>query len=175
MVHAAHPFWRQRQDAGHLPSRYHGRQQHPHPLECTQERRVSVLSWQVPDVSAVRGPCPSPWQPGLFYGCSCWLVSHGECMTDWREEKTRKFTCGVKVLCIPYLTLTLPFRGSHIYGWRREENSWRPFWTTMLEAATACRELLRCGCKSQPLCSRKCKCHEASLLCTALCHCGGNC
>ena len=32
------------------------------------------------------------------------------------RNKTRKFTCGVKVLCIPYLTLTLPFRGSQLGG-----------------------------------------------------------
>ena len=45
---------------------------------------------------------------GFYALCSCWRVNHGECRTE------RKFKCGVKVLCIPYLTLTLPFRGSQL-------------------------------------------------------------
>ena len=29
----------------------------------------------------------------------------------------------------------------------------------------------KCGCKVKPLCSRKCKCHEAGFPCTTLCKC----
>ena len=34
------------------------------------------------------------------------------------------------------------------WGWKKKEpNGWEANWTTLPEATTACRELLRCGCK----------------------------
>jgi len=61
------------------------------------------------------------------------------------------------------------------HGWEKTATGWAPVWTRLPEAAIACRELLRCGCKKLPQCTRKCKCHEAGLPCTTLCGCGGNC
>ena len=49
----------------------------------------------------------------------------------------------------------------------------KPMWTTLPEASTASRELLRCGCKKA--CAGRCKCYKAALKCTALCQCGGEC
>lgn len=61
------------------------------------------------------------------------------------------------------------------WGWKRKDTGgWEVNWTTLPEAAQACRELLKCGCKKE--CSKgRCKCAKASLQCTALCHCGGLC
>ena len=56
------------------------------------------------------------------------------------------------------------------WGWVDPHN-WRPMWTTLPEASTAARELIRCGCKKG--CTGRCKCKKAALKCTALCHCGG--
>ena len=61
------------------------------------------------------------------------------------------------------------------FGWSKSARSWEPLWTLLPEAAKACRELLKCGCKAQPLCTRKCRCQNAALSCTALCKCGGKC
>ena len=60
------------------------------------------------------------------------------------------------------------------WGWKRKETAgWEVNWTTLPEAAKACRQLLRCGCKKG--CRGHCKCVKAALQCTALCHCGGAC
>ena len=61
------------------------------------------------------------------------------------------------------------------YGWRKDETGWTPHWSDLPEAAKACRELLRCCCKALPLCTKKCRCHEAGLGCTTLCACEGDC
>lgn len=58
------------------------------------------------------------------------------------------------------------------FGWTHHEQCWKPVWTLLPEAATACQELLKCGCKALPLCSKKCKCRDAGLSCTPLCFCG---
>ena len=60
------------------------------------------------------------------------------------------------------------------YGWIKSGEAWMPVWILLPEAAKASRELLKCGCKAKPLCSRKCS-HDAGLSCTALCQCGGLC
>jgi len=60
------------------------------------------------------------------------------------------------------------------WGWnKKSDGGWNITWTTLPEASEACRELLRCGCKNG--CRARCKCHKASLQCTALCQCGGQC
>ncbi len=63
------------------------------------------------------------------------------------------------------------------YGWalETEPEVWKPVWTKLPEVAKASQELLKCGCKALPLCSRKCKCKDVGLSCTPLCHCGGLC
>ena len=61
------------------------------------------------------------------------------------------------------------------YGWKKNDNFWVPVWTDLPEAAKASRELLKCGCKAEPLCTRKCLCKAAGLSCTGLCNCGGHC
>ena len=58
------------------------------------------------------------------------------------------------------------------WGWTNPD-AWKLFWTTPDEANNSCRELIRCGCKQR--CTGRCKCVKASLLCTALCLCGGDC
>merc|ERR1712082_71318 len=50
------------------------------------------------------------------------------------------------------------------YGWTKVADSWTPLWTLLPEAAKVCRELLKCGCKAEPLCSRKCRCKDAGYL-----------
>ena len=58
-----------------------------------------------------------------------------------------------------------------LYGWVKHDGSWEPFWTNLPEAATICKELLKCGCKTK--CKNRCKCAKASLKCTDLCSCKG--
>ena len=59
------------------------------------------------------------------------------------------------------------------FGWVRENNKWKPFWTDLPQAAKSCYELIKCGCKKG--CIRNCKCRNTQLKCTALCACGGDC
>ena len=59
------------------------------------------------------------------------------------------------------------------WGWEKNENGWKPVWTLLPQAQQICYELIHCGCKKG--CTRICKCVRASLLCTALCNCGGAC
>ncbi|XP_071792576.1 uncharacterized protein [Asterias amurensis] len=61
------------------------------------------------------------------------------------------------------------------YGWTKVASDWKPVWSLIPEAASVCRELLKCGCQTHPQCSRNCKCRKAGLSCTALCKCGGSC
>ena len=62
-----------------------------------------------------------------------------------------------------------------VFGWTKKDTNWEPKWTTLDEAATSCRQLIKCGCKSEPLCSKRCVCKSTVLRCTALCRCLGNC
>ena len=61
------------------------------------------------------------------------------------------------------------------FGWINDDNTWKPLWTTIPEAAKCCRQLIKCGRKAEPLCSRKCTCSSTGLGCTALCECRGSC
>ena len=36
------------------------------------------------------------------------------------------------------------------------DTGWRPVWTTLPAAAVGCRELIKCGCKAEPTCAKKC-------------------
>ncbi len=61
------------------------------------------------------------------------------------------------------------------FGWTRSDTRWYPTWTTLPASTVSCRELVKCGCKATPICSKNCKCKNAGLECTALCYCRGNC
>ena len=58
------------------------------------------------------------------------------------------------------------------WGWKRNEkdSSLAPYWTSLPEASKACRELIKCGCKTKCL-KRWCVCAKANLACTQLCFC----
>lgn len=59
------------------------------------------------------------------------------------------------------------------WGWEQIEDTWQPCWTTIQEASKACCELVHCNCTKG--CQKRCKCKKASLTCTALCKCSGQC
>ena len=59
------------------------------------------------------------------------------------------------------------------WGWKLEDKTFHPLWTTLPEAAKFCYELIHCKCKTT--CRGRCKCVQASLQCTALCACNGEC
>ncbi len=61
------------------------------------------------------------------------------------------------------------------WGWIQQDGQWKPFWTSLPEAGKACRELIKCGCRSDNPCRGNCKCRKANLKCTTLCSCGGRC
>uniref|UniRef100_UPI00358E90E1 uncharacterized protein isoform X2 n=1 Tax=Myxine glutinosa TaxID=7769 RepID=UPI00358E90E1 len=57
------------------------------------------------------------------------------------------------------------------WGWTMQNDHWVPVWMTIPEAAKACKELIKCGCKSEAGCVSRCKCTKAGLPCTELCSC----
>ena len=60
------------------------------------------------------------------------------------------------------------------WGWiKTDDGLYEPHWTTLPEASKTCYELISCGCKKG--CRSRCKCKKASLKCTALCVCEGEC
>lgn len=60
------------------------------------------------------------------------------------------------------------------WGWKLDsERIWVPLWSTLPEASKGCRELITCACKKR--CTGRCQCAKASLPCTQLCFCGGQC
>lgn len=60
------------------------------------------------------------------------------------------------------------------WGWHRSDDGpYTPLWTTLPEASKTCYELVSCGCKKG--CRNRCKCKNASLQCTGLCFCEGEC
>ena len=62
------------------------------------------------------------------------------------------------------------------FGWRREESRFVTHWTNLPPISTECSALLKCGCKSIPLCSKNCWCKKIwELPCTHLCYCKGKC
>ena len=73
-------------------------------------------------------------------------------------------------MCIPCPEIPEP--GD--WGWKMiKQDQWEPLWTTESEASDICKELVKCGCKKG--CRGNCKCIKASLRCTDLCNCGGDC
>ena len=62
------------------------------------------------------------------------------------------------------------------WGWIKDPlGSLTPNWTTLPEASKACKELLKCGCRTRCI-KRWCKCVQANMPCTDLCTgCSGQC
>ena len=56
-----------------------------------------------------------------------------------------------------HVTMDMPPAGD--WGWVDPHKYWSPMWTTLPEASTASRELIRCGCKKG--CTGRCKCRKA--------------
>lgn len=63
------------------------------------------------------------------------------------------------------------------WGWKYDEGNhvFTVSWMTIPQASAICHELARCGCNKDKGCKGRCKCRKASLQCTALCKCGGDC
>ena len=55
------------------------------------------------------------------------------------------------------------------WGWKKQDDMWQMFWTVLPPIAQSCRQLTKCGCKTE--CSGRCKCYRFSLPCIALCSC----
>ena len=53
------------------------------------------------------------------------------------------------------------------WGWKMEDKRYEIVWR--------CKELIFCGCKHDRGCPERCKCIQASLPCTPLFNCGGDC
>ena len=57
------------------------------------------------------------------------------------------------------------------WGWKREGGIAVPHWMTQPEASQACKELIKCCCKTK--CGGRCNCKKSNVSCTELCNCGG--
>ena len=55
------------------------------------------------------------------------------------------------------------------WGWLKENNQWKTFWTALEPIAKSCRELTKCGCKTK--CGGRCKCFKCGIACTIRCSC----
>jgi len=55
------------------------------------------------------------------------------------------------------------------WGWKKQDDMWQIFWTTLSPIAQSCQQLTKCGCKTE--CRGRCKCYRFGLPCTALCSC----
>ena len=59
--------------------------------------------------------------------------------------------------------------------WKNTLEGYDSIWTTLPDASKSCQELTKCGCKSEIGCKEWCKCVKASLKCSTLCNCRGDC
>ena len=67
---------------------------------------------------------------------------------------------------VPYMELPSP----EDWGWRSgEDGNWVIHWSNNGPIAEVCKELKKCGCKTE--CSRRCSCKSSGLPCTSLCTC----
>ena len=55
------------------------------------------------------------------------------------------------------------------WGWSKKGDDWEVVWTTLEPISKSCRELTKCGCKTD--CGGRCKCIKNGLCCTLLCSC----
>ena len=58
-----------------------------------------------------------------------------------------------------------------LWGWTCPDK-WKPMWTLLPDAASSCKELIHCRCRSRCI---DCKCAQAGLKCIAFCMCKGDC
>ena len=63
-----------------------------------------------------------------------------------------------------------------LWGWTKSSGTWKPYWTSLQHVSKACRELIRCGCKTKEGCTpvaAKCSClkNGPGWTCTELCSC----
>ena len=61
------------------------------------------------------------------------------------------------------------------WGWKIADEGYNVVWTTTLVAPKICQELIRCEYNIEKCCKGRCKCVKASLKCTALYKCRGDC
>ena len=60
------------------------------------------------------------------------------------------------------------------WGWKRNASGLlTPLWSLLPDTSRACSLLIHCNCKVA--CTGNCKCARASLSCTSLCRCNGDC
>ena len=91
--------------------------------------------------------------------------SYSRCFVlTYQEGQFSKVIFGLLV-CLPCKIF------HHQWGWRNENNTWKPQWMPIPEAARACSELIKCGCKSRRGRGSHCGCVKAGLCCTNLCDC----
>lgn len=55
------------------------------------------------------------------------------------------------------------------WGWIKQGEEWKIFWTPLAPIAKNCQELAKCGCTKA--CTGRCKCYSYGLSCTGLCSC----
>ena len=70
---------------------------------------------------------------------------------------------------VPKMNLPSPSQ----WGWMQSDAGWKPFWTTLPDVSSSCDALIKCRCKKG--CRSNCSCVRVTLMCTALCTCGGDC
>ena len=58
-------------------------------------------------------------------------------------------------------------------GWKLSEKEIETIWTTLAEGSQACKELIKCNCRTN--CMKRCRCKSQSLKFTKLCGCSGGC
>ena len=56
------------------------------------------------------------------------------------------------------------------WGWIKENDTWKPFWTSLPAASKGCKELVRCHCKKA--CQNRCSCSRVQMPCQPACNCG---
>ena len=61
------------------------------------------------------------------------------------------------------------------WGWKITDKVPTPLWSTLPEASSAIKELIKCGCNPTKGCRGRCKCKTNELPCTELCKCNGDC
>lgn len=120
-------------------------------------------------------------QKSMMFGEFCLLRKAARSRTFHRHKQPLLSTCKEQ------------YQGGHIWGqaliaqpeypdpsswgWKKEQSgtstTWTPLWSTLAPASATCIELLCCGCTKG--CHGRCKCRRASLKCTDLCKCAGDC
>ena len=87
-----------------------------------------------------------------------------------QHTKRSNFQASIWARCLQTVQNT-PAPDTH--GWKLYNDKWIPHWSNLTEASKVCKELLQCGCKALPKCSKatRCKCLKSGLVCTKLCDC----